>query len=199
MAEKDTTTEPTRLVLDPKNLRGLAHPLRNRILGLLRIDGPSTATKLAERLGQSSGATSYHLRQLANYGFVVEDPGHEGQGRERWWRAASQVTQLPGATAREAAADAEGYLRSAAAWQFRQVEAFLAEIATIPAEWDEGWALSDGLLLLSPAEAKRLRRDLRELISSYRHADATEGPEDAKRVWIQVQLLPQFGASAVAP
>jgi DNA-binding transcriptional ArsR family regulator len=54
-------------------LRGIAHPLRVRLLDLLREDGPSTATRLAERTGQSSGATSYHLRQLAAYGFVVEE------------------------------------------------------------------------------------------------------------------------------
>jgi DNA-binding transcriptional ArsR family regulator len=57
--------EQDAVMLDPHNLRGLAHPLRVRLLGLLRSDGSSTATRLAERLGQSSGATSYHLRQLA--------------------------------------------------------------------------------------------------------------------------------------
>jgi predicted transcriptional regulator len=60
---------------DPRSLRGLAHPLRLHLLGLLRADGPATASQLAARTGQSSGATSYHLRQLAAYGFVVEDTG----------------------------------------------------------------------------------------------------------------------------
>ena len=45
------------------------------------------------RTGESS-ATSYHLRQLAAYGFVVEDPGH-GRGRERYWRAVER-SSLPG-------------------------------------------------------------------------------------------------------
>lgn len=201
MAEKESagTTDPTKVVLDPKNLRGLAHPLRTRILGLLRVDGPSTATKLAERLGQSSGATSYHLRQLATYGFVVEDTEREGPGRDRWWKATSQLTHLPGATAREAATDAEGYLRSVAAWHYRQMEAFLSELATIPAAWDEGWTISDELLRLTPAEAKRLRRDLRAVVQRYRADDETNAPKNAERVWIQVQILPRFGPSAAAP
>ncbi|MGH9211982.1 MAG: ArsR/SmtB family transcription factor [Acidimicrobiales bacterium] len=199
---KDATdpSDSEQLVLDPKSLRGLAHPLRVRILGLLRIDGPSTATKLAERLGQSSGATSYHLRQLATYGFVVEDPERTGPGRERWWKALSHSTHLPWATARESSADAEGYLRSIATWHYRQVETFLSELATIPAAWDEGWALSDSLLRLTPAEAKRLLRELRGVVRRYRADDPdTEAPKNAERVWIQLQLLPRFGPSAAAP
>ena len=67
---------------DARTLRGLAHPVRVRIIGMLRQDGPSTATKLGERLGLSSAATSYHLRQLATYGFIAE-ADELGQGRER--------------------------------------------------------------------------------------------------------------------
>ncbi|MBW8766480.1 MAG: helix-turn-helix transcriptional regulator, partial [Geodermatophilales bacterium] len=62
------------------------------LLAALRMDGPSTATHLAERLGESSGSTSYHLRQLAAFGFVEEVPG-EGDGRERWWRARHRSTR----------------------------------------------------------------------------------------------------------
>lgn len=72
-------------------LRAVAHPLRAMMLGVLRRAGPATATELARRFGESSGATSYHLRQLARYGFIVEDeeqPSH----RERRWRAAAMVT-----------------------------------------------------------------------------------------------------------
>ena len=71
-------------VSDVRALRPLARPLRNRLLGLLRLEGPSTATLLGARVGESSGSTSYHLRQLAAYGFVEEVPG---QGAGRWWQA----------------------------------------------------------------------------------------------------------------
>src|SRR3954454_12016717 len=83
------------VVLDPPRLRALAHPLRVRLLGLLRLHGPSTATRLAARVGDSSGSTSYHLRQLAAAGLVAEDPAHAGGGgRERWWRAVHSSTRL---------------------------------------------------------------------------------------------------------
>lgn len=185
------------VVLDPHNLRGLAHPLRVKLLGLLRQDGPSTATKLAQRLGQSSGATSYHLRQLAAYGFVVEDAEKTGPGRERWWKAMSSRTDLPWETAREAPADAEGFFRGVAAALFQRIDGFLSELATIPPKWDEGWTLSDSVLRLTPAESKRLLRELREVVRRYRDdipgAEA-DAPKGAERVAIQLQLLPLFGA-----
>uniref|UniRef100_UPI0031596CBC helix-turn-helix domain-containing protein n=1 Tax=Nocardiopsis sp. N85 TaxID=3029400 RepID=UPI0031596CBC len=71
--------------IDEQALRGLAHPLRGRILEELTRNGPATATILGGRLGESSGSTSYHLRQLSRYGFIDAAPGRTG-GRERWWR-----------------------------------------------------------------------------------------------------------------
>ncbi len=71
-------------VLDAESLKALAHPLRVEIFDALSVYGPDTASGLAERLGESSGATSYHLRQLERHGFVREVAGR-GKGRERWW------------------------------------------------------------------------------------------------------------------
>ena len=70
--------------LDMESLKALAHPLRVQILDTLSTYGQFTASGLAERLGESSGATSYHLRQLERHGFVREVEGR-GTGRERWW------------------------------------------------------------------------------------------------------------------
>jgi DNA-binding transcriptional ArsR family regulator len=80
-AEKEP--RPSREI-DLDSLKGLAHPLRVEILDTLGVYGPFTASGLADRLGESSGATSYHLRQLERHGFVREIEGR-GTGRERWW------------------------------------------------------------------------------------------------------------------
>ena len=77
---------------DVGTMRAMAHPLRMRILGSLRIDGPATSAILARRLHTDSGQTSHHLRQLAKYGFVVDAPDLHRGGRERWWRAAHETT-----------------------------------------------------------------------------------------------------------
>lgn len=70
--------------LDAESLKGLSHPLRVQLFDALSVYGPATASALADRLGESSGATSYHLRQLERHGFVREVEG-KGTGRERWW------------------------------------------------------------------------------------------------------------------
>lgn len=72
-------------MLQPEALKALAHPLRVRILDELSMYGPLTASGLGERLAESSGATSYHLRQLEKHGLVQEVEG-KGNARERWWR-----------------------------------------------------------------------------------------------------------------
>ena len=74
-----------RTPVTPEALKAFAHPLRMTLYGELAQRGPATASQLARALGESSGQTSYHLRQLERHGFVEDDPSHSG-GRERWWR-----------------------------------------------------------------------------------------------------------------
>ena len=71
-------------IADLDGLKALAHPLRVQIIEALSTYGPHTASTLGERLGESSGATSYHLRQLEKHGYVREVEGR-GTARERWW------------------------------------------------------------------------------------------------------------------
>jgi DNA-binding transcriptional ArsR family regulator len=182
----------SQIRLDATTLRGLAHPLRVRILGLLREQGPATATTLAERLGQSTGATSYHLRQLAAYGFVVDDPDRN-VGRERWWKAAHRSTTLDSLEER---ADAEGYLRAVAAQYAERVDRFLGEFAGLPAEWVDTFTLSDWRLRLTAEEGKRLNEEIFALVARYRR-DPQPGdepdadvPAGAEKVVVQVGLMP---------
>lgn len=83
-------------VLTSESLKSLAHPLRVRIYDELSSYGPMTASGLAERLGESSGATSYHLRQLERAGLVREDESR-GKGRERWWERRPGSIAIPDA------------------------------------------------------------------------------------------------------
>ena len=180
-----------QLTLGAHNLRGIAHPLRVRLLNLLREGGPSTATRLAERTGQSSGATSYHLRQLGQYGFVEPDPAHEG-GRERWWRATTQGTTLEARTYREAPVETEAYLRAIAADYADRVDRWLNQVDLLGDAWDDGATLSNWRFKLTPAEAAQLLQDMRDVIDRYRTdpAGTVDGPEGSERVDLQLQLLP---------
>ena len=79
---------------DAGPMRALAHPLRLRILGLLRVEGPQSVGALVQATGAASGSVSYHLGTLAKHGFVVPAPELERDGRERWWRAAHEMTTM---------------------------------------------------------------------------------------------------------
>ena len=121
----------------PDAFRALAHPRRLALLGLLRIEGPLTATQAAVLLpGESSGSCSYHLRQLARYGLVEEAPG--GKGRQRPWRATSLFTSWPDVapTPELAAATAEFELLIAEQ-QFARLARWIVSRSTEPAEWQE--------------------------------------------------------------
>lgn len=88
MTENETPRrEPStgERTLDASALKALAHPMRVRILDLLAERGPQTASSLAALLGESSGATSYHLRALAARDLIQEVAGR-GTARERWWQ-----------------------------------------------------------------------------------------------------------------
>ncbi|MDZ4827333.1 MAG: winged helix-turn-helix domain-containing protein [Actinomycetota bacterium] len=73
-------------------MRALTHPLRLQLLGLLRMEGPATASTLGDIVDESPALVSYHLRQLAQFDFVEEALELAHDGRTRWWRAAQART-----------------------------------------------------------------------------------------------------------
>ncbi|MFH8788448.1 ArsR/SmtB family transcription factor [Streptomyces roseoverticillatus] len=185
----------TDAILDAKGLRALAHPVRVQLVGLLRVYGPSTATRLAERLGVASGATSYHLRQLADAGFVVEDTGR-GNARERWWRAVHQVTRIEGDDLAEQEPEAMlGFLQGVAAGHTLRAQLATAAYPGLPRPWREAFDMSDWMLRLTPQEAVELGGELRAVVERYRqHAPGADAPADTERVSLILQLLPDPAA-----
>ncbi|CAN5362815.1 helix-turn-helix domain-containing protein [soil metagenome] len=177
--------------LDPRSLKGLAHPLRMELLGLLRTEGPSTATQLARRAGESSGATSYHLRQLAFHGFVEEVP-ERGNGRDRWWRAAHQSTAFDVA---EFADDPdtrgalEIFLYEAIRAHFRRAATWLSEMHSWDRRWVKASTSSDYGLRLDPERARALVAELDGVIEGYR--EQHEGATDAERVAVVLHVFPE--------
>ncbi|WP_443055589.1 helix-turn-helix domain-containing protein [Streptomyces sp. NBC_00690] len=165
--------------LDPRSLRGIAHPLRLRLLTALRHDGPATASQLAHSLGESSGATSYHLRQLAAHGFV-EDAPDLNKGRERWWRASAEGTSIDHSMFHSedpAVRGAAGlFIQEVAAQHAEEVSGWLDTADEWPKEWRRASDLSDFTLRLTPEAARELNRKVHALIESYR--DHEPAPKD---------------------
>jgi DNA-binding transcriptional ArsR family regulator len=190
------TPDQSEIVLDARAMRGIAHPLRVRLLGELRMHGPSTATRLGERLGQSSGATSYHLRQLAAYGFVEEEQ-REG-GRERWWRAVHRATRLRMAELDSETSElASGWLRHVVAFDAEQAVHALDELPTLPAGWHGATAFMDVILRLDPREAQQLKDEITAVLGRYRRDEpgtTVDAPADTAPMMAVFQLFRQAGA-----
>ena len=181
----------TSITPSPTALKALTHPLRLRMLGMLRIDGPATATTLATRLGLNTGATSYHLRQLERHGFVVEDT-ERGNARDRWWKAAHQSTTTD--TARPAdPADAEtleAYLQTVAVVMTQTLQRSVEELGLLPQEWSDATTYSDWVIKLTPGKAKALVQRLAEVL----HAEPEEDDEeDAVQYVVQLNGFPYPG------
>src|ERR1700685_3666291 len=70
-----------RSISDVRTLRALGHPVRIALIEELSLGGAMTATQVGERIGESATTCSFHLRQLAKYGFVEEAGGGKGRGR----------------------------------------------------------------------------------------------------------------------
>ena len=168
---------------DVAAVRALAHPLRLELLDLLRFEGPSTATLLAGRVGESSGATSYHLRQLARYGYIEEE---RRSGRERWWRHRDRQVTIPeGGDPSSHMLLAELLSREAHA-----LERFLTERSRLP-EWsDSGFFLSRAFRL-TVSELDEVQRGIEALLSPLRRADAGDAPAGALPVRILSFGFPQ--------
>ena len=164
--EKPRGRTVTKLT-DPRALRAYAHPVRMALVGLLRTEGPLTATRAADLLGESSGTCSFHLRQLAKYGLVEEAGG--GTGREKPWRATTTSTAWDpagGSTPETAAATAllktviaEGY--------FEQLMRWLEASPDQPAQWQEAAQLGDRILYVTADELGDLGRRVLELVDEY--------------------------------
>ncbi|MER7771222.1 helix-turn-helix domain-containing protein [Kitasatospora sp. NPDC096140] len=184
-------SDDPHIAITARGMKAMAHPVRMQLVGLLRKQGPSTATRLAAQLGLNSGATSYHLRQLAAAGFVEEDR-ERGNARERWWRSAHRLTLWTGDDMADEEPDtAVAFLRSVLAVHSLTGQRALDAFETMPREWRRVTDLSDLILQLTPVEAEQLTGELSEVIGRYRRIDA-DGPfpEGSEQVSVIVHVLP---------
>lgn len=169
-------------------LRTLAHPLRSRLLGQLRVHGEATATTLAAALGTHTGATSYHLRRLEAAGLVY-DTGH-GDGRRRVWAA------VPESRPDDPADPLDEDDEAAARWLQRDYVEHFAERANAwidqqdawPAPWQQDCGLTDHAVLVTDEQLTALVAELAEVLERYRRTGA--GTPGARRVAAYTALLP---------
>jgi DNA-binding transcriptional ArsR family regulator len=167
-------TRTVKRLTDPRALRALAHPTRLALVGMLRRDGPLTATRAGELLGESSASCSFHLRQLAKYGLVEEAGG--GTGRERPWRATTMFTSWPDVAEGADQAAATDLLAAVIAERyFDDLFRWLEVRAEEPPEWQRAAQFGDTLLWLTAEELSELWTRTRQMVDAY--LDRQDHPE----------------------
>lgn len=177
---------PLRELTDPRTMRALAHPVRLSLLEALTDAGRLTATQAGEAIGESAAACSFHLRQLAKYGFIEEASG--GRGRERPWKLAHAGVRFSDVQQdREAAIAARGLERVFRERHLRRMEASLAARQDYPAEWREATGSSQFLLYVTPEELRAIDAELVDLLT--RHQDRLADPARRPEGSLPIELL----------
>jgi DNA-binding transcriptional ArsR family regulator len=187
----------TQLELDGTSLKAMAHPLRVQILRILELRRRASVTSLAEELGETTGATSYHLRQLAQHGFVEQfepddlpaDKRSAGR-KQRWWRMAVDEIHMTGLAFLENAdtREAAGFLlREFQSDRSRRLANWFATATQWPVQWQKASSDMDGHLELSAAQARALADELRALVDKYRALKPGRG---ARPVDVQYAVFP---------
>jgi Helix-turn-helix domain len=188
-------------VLDTGALRALAHPLRVRIYDILSQYGPQTASSLAEKLDESSGSTSYHLRALAKHDLIRECTDR-GTARERWWERPIGGISFANADAMKTPAGRAAtqivmneFFRN----RHEQLMDFVNDGLSRAGEtWHSGTLISTATARLTPAQSKQLSASIMALIDDAVDAYRDQTGEDVRPVTIRADVfpLPELGGQS---
>jgi predicted ArsR family transcriptional regulator len=175
---------------DPRILRAIAHPTRNRILSELSAAGSLRAADIARLLEVPANQASFHLRQLAKYGLVEEAPDEARDRRDRVWRLADadgisfrtgDVLDQPGGQAAWAV-----FQRNAVAWGHHLVDRALGRE---PGQ-ETHKSVSEYALRLTPEESDQLMREINELVETWRQRP--QGVDDGRITYSVYQLIQPY-------
>jgi hypothetical protein len=151
---------------DPRVLRAVAHPFRLKLLDLIEQCGTLTSAEASVATGESTGSCSFHLRQLAKYGFI--EAARARDGRERRWARATAGERVPAGLDEESTRAGtelgkllvDRFANDARYWLERRDD--------LPRDWQEGAVLDQELLYLTPSELRELSGAVVDLFAAYR-------------------------------
>ncbi len=172
---------------DPRVLRALAHPVRNRILDELSASGPLRAADVAADLGIPANQASFHLRSLAKYGLVEEDPAAARDRRDRVWRLTQQegwnidLGEIEKAPGGKAASTVFRHQRAA------EAHLMVDEAFSDVREKGVHRSIIDGALRLTREEAEQFSQESSDLL--HRWNERTRGRDPRRRTYSVLQIL----------
>ncbi|HEU4568283.1 MAG TPA: helix-turn-helix domain-containing protein [Marmoricola sp.] len=180
--------------VDPRVLRAIAHPVRNRVLSELSAVGPMRAADVAGRIGIPANQASFHLRQLAKYGLVEEAPELARDRRDRVWRVREESTTLH----LDGLEETPGGKAAVSVFRRQMAERAHALVDSAYADTKvEGTSVTviEDSVSLTKDEAVELAEALAELTKRWH--DRTKGREQSgRRTYHLLQLLQPFPEEA---
>jgi DNA-binding transcriptional ArsR family regulator len=188
------TEREVRQITDSRVLAAMAHPLRRRLMDVLKVHGPATVSTLAERTGQAVGNVSHHLRVLADGGLVEEAPQLARDRRERWWQLVSSTLRWsardfgddPAAVAVAHAAESLNLDR-----QVGLVRAWFAGSESCPGAWrEQGPFSTDAWLHLTPGELTELAQQIISLINQWADREIPDDGQQREPVFVFARGVP---------
>jgi DNA-binding transcriptional ArsR family regulator len=171
-------------ITDPRVMRALSHPVRLALLDALALEPQLTATEAAERIGESPTTCSFHLRQLAKYGFVEEVGGGKGRARP-WRRVADRVSFSSEHEDPATGLAADGLARLYRERGLRRLQAWQESRGRFSREWRDAASSGQFIHWMTPEELTRLNDEIVELIAARfpeRREDPARRPDDAQPV-----------------
>jgi DNA-binding transcriptional ArsR family regulator len=179
-----------KLEVDAPTLKALAHPLRVQILRILQLRDRASVTSLATELGETTGAVSYHLRQLARHGLVEQSDAGEDTTRQQWWQMAVDQIHMTGFEflENEDTREAAGFLlREYQADRSRRLANWFATATQWPQAWQRASSDLDGQVELNPKQTRELADELAAVVHRYRQLKPGRG---ARKVDVQYAVFP---------
>jgi predicted ArsR family transcriptional regulator len=169
-------------------MRAITHPVRLALLEALGFEGPLTATQAGELIGEPPNTCSFHLRQLAKYGFVEEAGG--GPGRNRPWRLTvfgMHFTDLhDDPAARLAARALDRLLRER---YFERLQRFYDTRSEYPPRWQEATGGSQFVLHVTPEELRAVDEQVTAILDRYRERMSNPRLRPAGALPVEVLLF----------
>ena len=179
-----------RRITDAGSLKALAHPLRLALLEMLVTEGPQTASQAAVALDDSPSNCSWHLRKLAEHGFVRAAGGN---GRNRPWRAVSEGLAWGDDTAEvESSAAGAGLADLLLERELQRYRAARSQQSLEPAPWREATGLHQSQQWMTAEEAQQVTDQVSALFVARagRLQDPAQRPAGARLVSMVSWLVP---------
>ncbi|KQU29391.1 MULTISPECIES: ArsR/SmtB family transcription factor [unclassified Rhodococcus (in: high G+C Gram-positive bacteria)] len=183
-----------RPVSSVSQLKALTHPLRVRILYAVQAEGAATASRIGQLVDESPASVSYHLRKLADAGFVQEAPDRGTDGRERWWRvpdggftwSSSDFDATPEGRTTDRAAR-----RLLVDNQFRRRQEFDSDPDRWGTDWVQGAFSTDYVLRMTAEQLEGMSREIQSVIEKWRaRAESAAVPVDSSHVMVFAHGFP---------